>query len=101
MNNLLTFGFQEATSAVDTETESKIQEALRRLGRNRTTFIVAHRLSTIINADRILVVNDGEILEDGTHESLISAGGKYADLWSKQVRALWLQNPDAIQVILS
>lgn len=77
---------QEATSAVDTETESKIQEALHRLCKNRTTFIVAHRLSTIMNADRIIVVDDGKILEQGTHESLISAGGKYAELWSKQVR---------------
>lgn len=77
---------QEATSAVDTETESKIQSALRRLCKNRTTFIVAHRLSTIVNADRIMVVNNGEIIEQGTHDDLISAEGKYAELWSKQVR---------------
>lgn len=76
---------QEATSAVDTETESKIQEALHRLCKGRTTFVVAHRLSTIMNADRIMVVDDGTILEQGTHESLISAGGKYSELWSKQV----------------
>ncbi|CAN8098919.1 unnamed protein product [Discula destructiva] len=74
----------EATSAVDTETESRIQEALHRLCKNRTTFVVAHRLSTIMNADRIIVVDNGTILEQGTHESLISAGGKYAELWSKQ-----------------
>ncbi|KAF3762503.1 hypothetical protein M406DRAFT_226034, partial [Cryphonectria parasitica EP155] len=77
----------EATSAVDTETETQIQDALRRLCKNRTTFIVAHRLSTIVSADRILVVSDGEIIEDGTHESLISAGGRYAELWTKQIFA--------------
>lgn len=75
----------EATSAIDTETESKIQEALRRLCKGRTTFIVAHRLSTIVNADRIVVVNNGEILEEGTHEGLIAAEGKYAELWAKQI----------------
>lgn len=77
---------QEATSAIDTETEAKIQEALSRLCKDRTTFIVAHRLSTIVNADRIVVVNNGKIMEQGTHESLISSGGKYAELWSKQVK---------------
>jgi ABC-type multidrug transport system fused ATPase/permease subunit len=77
----------EATSAIDTETEFLIQQALRRLCKNRTTFIVAHRLSTIVNADRIVVVTNGEILEQGNHETLIAAGGKYADLWSKQVRS--------------
>ncbi|KAK2610812.1 hypothetical protein N8I77_004213 [Diaporthe amygdali] len=75
----------EATSAIDTETEFQIQQALRRLCKGRTTFIVAHRLSTIVNADRIVVVMGGEILEQGNHETLISAGGKYAELWSKQI----------------
>ncbi|KAK3942121.1 hypothetical protein QBC46DRAFT_81711 [Diplogelasinospora grovesii] len=75
----------EATSAVDTETEQRIQEALRKLCMGRTTFIVAHRLSTIMNADRIIVVNGGEITEQGGHEELIRAGGKYAELWSKQI----------------
>lgn len=76
----------EATSAVDTETEQKIQEALRVLCEGRTTFIVAHRLSTIMNADRIIVVRGGEIVEEGSHEELISLkNGKYAELWSKQI----------------
>ncbi|KKY38326.1 putative heavy metal tolerance protein [Diaporthe ampelina] len=75
----------EATSAIDTETEFQIQHALRRLCKGRTTFIVAHRLSTIVNADRIVVVMNGEISEEGNHETLISAGGKYAELWSKQI----------------
>ncbi|KAM7206937.1 hypothetical protein V8F33_000036 [Rhypophila sp. PSN 637] len=75
----------EATSAVDTETEQKIQEALKVLCKGRTTFVVAHRLSTIMNADRIIVIGDGEVAEEGSHDELIRANGKYADLWSRQV----------------
>ncbi|KAJ2900779.1 hypothetical protein MKZ38_002217 [Zalerion maritima] len=75
----------EATSAVDTETEQKIQNALKILCRGRTTFIVAHRLSTVVNADRIIVVGDGTIVEQGSHDDLIRAKGKYAALWSKQI----------------
>ncbi|KAI8666076.1 hypothetical protein NCS57_00831200 [Fusarium keratoplasticum] len=75
----------EATSAVDTDTEQQIQVSFKRLCQGRTTFIVAHRLSTIMNADRIIVVENGEILEQGNHDELIVAGGRYADLWSKQV----------------
>ncbi|KAL2888654.1 vacuolar membrane protein hmt1 [Ceratocystis lukuohia] len=75
----------EATSAVDTDTEQKIQASLKNLTENRTTFIVAHRLSTIMNADRIIVIDDGRILEMGDHESLLKVCGKYYSLWSKQV----------------
>ncbi|KAL5615563.1 hypothetical protein BROUX41_005606 [Berkeleyomyces rouxiae] len=75
----------EATSAVDTDTEQKIQMSLKNLTENRTTFIVAHRLSTIMNADRIIVIGDGKILEMGDHESLLKVRGKYHNLWSKQV----------------
>ncbi|CAK7272972.1 hypothetical protein SEPCBS57363_005417 [Sporothrix epigloea] len=75
----------EATSSVDTETEQKIQEALQALCSGRTTFVVAHRLSTVMNADTIIVIADGEIVERGSHDHLIQAGGKYATLWSKQV----------------
>ncbi|CAM1507435.1 Fc.00g070760.m01.CDS01 [Cosmosporella sp. VM-42] len=75
----------EATSAVDTDTEQQIQVSFRRLCQGRTTFIVAHRLSTIMNADRIIVVENGQITEQGSHNELIVAGGRYADLWSKQV----------------
>lgn len=75
----------EATSAVDTETEQKIQDALRVLCKGRTTFVVAHRLSTIMNADRIIVIGDGEVVEQGSHDELIHANGKYADLWARQV----------------
>lgn len=75
----------EATSSVDTDTEQQIQVSFKRLCEGRTTFIVAHRLSTIMNADRIIVVENGEILEQGNHNELIVSGGRYADLWSKQV----------------
>ncbi|KFZ18554.1 hypothetical protein V501_01151 [Pseudogymnoascus sp. VKM F-4519 (FW-2642)] len=75
----------EATSAVDSATEQLIQDAFRELCRGRTTFIVAHRLSTIMRADRILVIKDGEIIENGSHDELIHAKGKYTDLWSKQL----------------
>ncbi|KAA6415967.1 MAG: hypothetical protein FRX48_00686 [Lasallia pustulata] len=74
----------EATSSVDTETEGQIQEALVRLTSGRTTFVVAHRLSTIVNADLIIVIKEGEILEKGTHLELFHARGKYHDLWAKQ-----------------
>lgn len=75
----------EATSSVDTETEQKIQEALQALCSGRTTFVVAHRLSTVMNADRIVVINDGQIVESGSHDELIQKDGKYANLWSKQI----------------
>ena len=75
----------EATSAVDTEIEQLIQEGFKTLCHNRTTFIVAHRLSTIMKADHILVVMDGQIIEEGSHQDLIHRKGKYHDLWSKQI----------------
>lgn len=74
----------EATSAVDSATEAHIQDAFRTLSAGRTTFVVAHRLSTIIQADQILVVDKGEIIERGTHADLLILGGKYAELWRKQ-----------------
>ena len=74
----------EATSAVDTETEYLIQKSLDSLSANRTTFAIAHRLSTVKGADEILVMEDGEVTERGDHETLLSAGGLYADLWSVQ-----------------
>ncbi len=74
----------EATSALDTESEALIQQALARLMRGRTTFIVAHRLSTIRNADKIVVLKQGQIVETGTHEELLRRGGVYAALHSPQ-----------------
>jgi ABC-type transport system involved in Fe-S cluster assembly fused permease/ATPase subunit len=75
----------EATSSVDTETEAHIQESLKRLTSGRTTFVIAHRLSTVVNADLILVVHEGEIVERGTHQQLMKIQGQYYNLWAKQM----------------
>ncbi|KAI5459352.1 P-loop containing nucleoside triphosphate hydrolase protein [Mariannaea sp. PMI_226] len=75
----------EATSAVDTTTETEIQAALDELKRQRTTFLIAHRLSTVVKADQIVVVHDGQIVERGTHTELIRANGRYHELWIRQV----------------
>jgi len=76
----------EATSNVDTRTEMRIQEALLRLMKNRTSFVIAHRLSTIRKADQVLVIRDGEIIERGTHDSLLKAKGFYYQLYNSQFR---------------
>ena len=74
----------EATSSIDTRTELMVQEAFERLMKGRTSFIVAHRLSTIRNADEILVMKDGSIIEQGTHDELIAKGGFYHTLYNSQ-----------------
>ena len=74
----------EATSSLDSESEALIQDGLRSLRRGRTTFVIAHRLSTIRSADQILVLEGGEIVERGSHEDLLAAGGRYRQLYDKQ-----------------
>ena len=74
----------EATSSVDTRTEQRIQKAMDNLMRGRTSFVIAHRLSTIKDSDLILVMRDGDIVEQGSHEELLAAGGFYADLYNSQ-----------------
>lgn len=74
----------EATSALDSESEKLIQDALENLMRDRTSLVIAHRLSTVAALDRIVVIRDGEIVEDGRHAELVGADGEYAQLWSRQ-----------------
>ncbi|MGB4392933.1 MAG: ABC transporter ATP-binding protein [Bacillota bacterium] len=76
----------EATSSVDPETEQLIQQALKTLLKGRTSFIIAHRLSTVRSADRIMVIEDGQITESGTHDELVALGGRYANLYQAQFR---------------
>jgi subfamily B ATP-binding cassette protein MsbA len=74
----------EATSSLDSEAEALIQDGLRALRKGRTTFVIAHRLSTIRSADKILVLDEGEIVERGTHGGLMDLGGLYRRLYEKQ-----------------
>jgi ABC-type multidrug transport system fused ATPase/permease subunit len=76
----------EATAALDSESENLIHEALRRLMRGRTTFIIAHRLSTVVNADRIVVIEQGTVCESGRHADLLARGGAYTQLYEEQFR---------------
>ena len=75
----------EATSALDSQTETLVQRAIHEASKGRTTVTVAHRLSTIMHADQIIVLSDGKVAERGDHESLLSENGLYADMWAKQV----------------
>lgn len=78
--------FDEATSALDNESEKAIQDSLEQLTHNRTTLVIAHRLSTVKNAQRIIVLTDAGVQEQGTHETLIALGGAYANLYNMQLR---------------
>jgi len=77
----------EATSALDSHTEKDIQDALERIARGRTSLVIAHRLTTVVHADNILVLDQGEIVEQGTHLELLAKGGLYASLWTRQREA--------------
>ena len=76
--------FDEATSSLDTKTEQAIQETLREVARNHTTLVIAHRLSTVVDADRILVMDQGRIVEQGTHRELLERQGRYQQMWQLQ-----------------
>jgi ATP-binding cassette subfamily B multidrug efflux pump len=84
----------DSTSSVDLKTEVHIQAALQRLMRHRTSFVVAHRLSTIRNADQVLVVMDGEIVERGTHQQLLAKRGKYYDLYTSNTLGRQVDTPE-------
>jgi len=79
--------FDEATSQLDSHTEKEIQAALRQVSTGRTTLVIAHRLSTVIDADRIVVLDEGRVAESGAHQELLALGGRYAALWAKQREA--------------
>jgi ATP-binding cassette subfamily B protein len=78
--------FDEATSSLDSHAEASILEALARLARGHSSLAIAHRLSTVVDADRIAVLDDGQVIEQGTHEALLAANGAYAALWTRQRR---------------
>jgi ATP-binding cassette subfamily B protein len=77
----------EATSALDPDNENAVQDAIAALTRDKTVLVIAHKLDTIRHADRILVLDDGQIVEDGTHDTLLGAGGRYAQFWTARVAA--------------
>ena len=84
LKNPQIFFFDEATSALDSSTEKEIQKNLENISKNKTTLIIAHRLSTAANADKIIVLDKGVIIEEGTHKSLLLEKGKYFEMWEKQ-----------------
>jgi ATP-binding cassette subfamily B protein len=87
----------EATSALDTITEKAIQQSLMEVSKGRTTFIVAHRLSTIVDADEILVLKEGSIVERGTHRELIEMRGEYYQLWNMQAKEATKKSKEEVE----
>ena len=84
LKNPKIFIFDEATSALDTKTEKSIEKSLKKLSKNTTTLVIAHRLSTVIDADKIIVLENGKIAEEGTHTQLLNKNGLYSEMWLRQ-----------------
>ena len=99
LKNPSIFFFDEATSALDSTTEKEIQKNLQTISQNRTTLVIAHRLSTAADADEILVLEQGQITEQGTHDELLSRNGKYAEMWNKQKDTQVIQDLEATSVL--
>ena len=99
LKNPSIFFFDEATSALDSTTEKEIQKNLQTISQNRTTLVIAHRLSTAADADEILVLEQGKITERGTHDELLSRDGKYAEMWNKQKDTQVIQDLEATSVL--
>ena len=87
LKNPAVFLFDEATSALDTHTEREIQANLREVSQGRSTLIIAHRLSTVADADEIIVLADGLVVERGRHQELLARDGVHAGMWARQLRS--------------
>jgi len=99
LKNPSIFFFDEATSALDSTTEKEIQKNLQTISQNRTTLVIAHRLSTAADADEILVLEQGQITERGTHDELLGRNGKYSEMWNKQKDTQVVQELEATSVL--
>jgi len=84
LKNPKIFIFDEATSALDTKTEKSIEKSLKKMSNKNTTLVIAHRLSTVIDANKIIVLEKGKIAEQGTHKELLQKNGLYAEMWMRQ-----------------